>query len=179
MRRIDGRRAGPPDAPDKGLCHRRAHLGQELPRGFVELEATLPVKPSVTTTRAVPRGMSRPSTLPMNPGLPQEGRGLLDSSLPRPSSSPIDNRPTFGAGSPSTLRKQATHDRELLEVFRSGVGVGAGVEQHDEAGAAGQDDGDARTLHARDAAHVQGGGRHHRAGMPQRHGALGLPSRTV
>ena len=71
----------------------------------ISFSATLPVKPSVTTTSVVAEGRSRPSTLPakemplacfsMLVGLDHLGR-------PLPASSPTVSRPTLGDSTPST-----------------------------------------------------------------------------
>ena len=76
----------------------------------ISFRATLPVKPSVTTTSATPLGRSRPSTLPAN-SIPAEPERIswaaTTSSRPLPASSPTESRPTRGRSTPSTAALKA------------------------------------------------------------------------
>ena len=101
----------------------------------IVFRTTLPVKPSVTTTSRAPPGMSRPSTLPTKPGVSRRSAWAASTcSLPLPSSSPIDSRPTRGLGDAEDVaREQAPHQGELREVLGPGLGARARVEQHDPA----------------------------------------------
>ena len=71
--------------------------------------ATLPVKPSVTTTSAVFLSRSRPSTLPtkFKPEPASNSCAARASSLPLLSSSPMFSSPTLGDATPSTVRAYA------------------------------------------------------------------------
>ncbi len=77
----------------------------------ISFSATLPVKPSVTTTSALPATTSPPSTLPTNSSMPppvSRARSASaawvssTSALPRPDSSPLESSPTRGRCTPST-----------------------------------------------------------------------------
>src|SRR5919201_3667987 len=75
----------------------------------MSLSTTLPVKPSVTTTSALPAGNSLPSTLPTKSKVSPSAKrsrsaacASTTSGVPFVSSSPIDSRPTVGRSIPST-----------------------------------------------------------------------------
>src|SRR5579875_1610543 len=72
--------------------------------------ATLPVKPSVTTTSTRPARRSRPSTLPtkrIRGAAARRACASFTSGLPFVGSSPIDSRPTDGSSMPSRMRAKA------------------------------------------------------------------------
>ena len=84
-----GERVGAGGVADRG--------GDRLRRPLEQLQAMLPVKPSVTTTSTVAAGRSRPSTLPAKsmPGARLSRRcASTTSSRPLPASSPTVSRPT-------------------------------------------------------------------------------------
>src|SRR5215216_2195415 len=67
--------------------------------------ATLPVKPSATTTSAPAVGMSKPSTLPTKLSAPASAMRSWAAStpgVPLPDSSPTDSSPTDGRSIPTT-----------------------------------------------------------------------------
>src|SRR5919108_4853281 len=71
--------------------------------------ATLPVKPSLTTTSAVAAGRSNPSTLPTKLNGPPCSRSPASrtSGVPLPCSSPTDSSPTRGLATPTTASMNA------------------------------------------------------------------------
>ena len=78
--------------------------------------------------------MSRPSTLPTKPGVSRSRAWAAStSSLPLPSSSPIDRSPTRGRDAEDVAGEEAPHQGELGEVLGAGLGAGARVEQHHRA----------------------------------------------
>src|SRR5215211_435336 len=68
--------------------------------------ATLPVKPSVTTTSTLPPARSKPSTLPAKLRPPAASRSPASSTsdVPLPDSSPTDSNPTCGRSTPKIGR---------------------------------------------------------------------------
>jgi hypothetical protein len=72
----------------------------------ISFSATLPVKPSVTTTSATPFVTSLPSTLPtkLRPDVSSASRACAatTSSVPFFGSSPFESRPTRGRAMPFT-----------------------------------------------------------------------------
>ncbi len=102
-------------------------------RGLRRLSATtLPMNPSHTITSALPLKMSRPSALPMklSPVSFRTRNVWRVSSLPFPSSSPIERSPTRGsAEAEEHLRVEVPHDGELAQVMRLAVDVRADVEK--------------------------------------------------
>jgi len=99
---------------------------------------TLPTKPSVTMTSAIPLLMSRPSTLPTNCAF--SGLALnkacvsLARSWPFCSSEPTLSRPIVGVSRfEEVLGEDRSHDAVLVQVFRLGIDVGPDIQ--DDAGA--------------------------------------------
>ena len=65
----------------------------------IAFSVTLPVNPSQTMTSVVPRGMSRPSTLPRKSRSSAAASSACTScvsALPLPASSPIESSPIVG-----------------------------------------------------------------------------------
>jgi glycerol-3-phosphate acyltransferase PlsX len=92
-----------------GSGYARALLGLESPTvGLLTIvfSATLPVKPSVTTTSTAPASASRPSTFPVNRTGADHSSGWARraSRLPFPGSEPIVSRPTVGDCNPRRAR---------------------------------------------------------------------------
>ena len=80
----------------------------------ISFSATLPVKPSVTTTSATPLVRSFPCTLPTNviadePAARSASAAFasITSCVPRSCSSPFDSSPTRGRSTPQTNRASA------------------------------------------------------------------------
>ena len=151
--------------------------------------ATLPVKPSVTTTSTASVMRSRPSTLPTKVGarvadparLGQELVGLLDQRVAlgvlladRQQRHPrvVDAEAVAGV--------DRAHLGELDEPLGAALGVGAGVEQDGRRAAEHRDRrGDGGTGHALDAAHAQQGAGHRGSGVAGADHGRGRPSRTA
>ena len=103
----------------------------------MSLSATLPVKPSVTTTSAAPCRICVPSTLPAK-SMSEEPFARSASAtcasrtsgVPRVSSSPLDSSPDARAlDAVHDARERRAHERELDEVLGAHLRVGAHVEQ--------------------------------------------------
>jgi hypothetical protein len=123
--------------------------------------ATLPVKPSVTTTSATPAVNPKPSTFPTksNDAPARSDRvacAATTSSRPRPASVPFDSSPTRGPGDAEHRgRQRGAHERELHEVLGPDGVVGADVEQRDRRAGDGHADGEGRAVDARRALDVE------------------------
>ena len=138
--------------------------------------ATLPTKPSQTTTSTVPLKMSLPSTLPWKLRWPRSDAARMSSpasftvSLPLMSSSPMFSRPTVGRALPVDRGDQrAAHDGELQQVLGRAIYVRAEVEHRGgTAGLVGQQRRDRGAVDAVERLqHVAGDG-HQRAGVSGR-----------
>ena len=86
---------------------RDADLAADAPSSVpsITFSATLPVKPSATTTSTPAVGMSKPSTLPAKLSAPASAMrscAVSTSGVPLPDSSPTDSSPTAAARSPRT-----------------------------------------------------------------------------
>ena len=142
----------------------------------IVFRTTLPVKPSVTTTSIAPPGMSRPSTLPTNPGVPeQQGVGRLDDLAALALLLADREEPD-----PRRGRCPGRPGRRGVPSWRAGGSARRGPRRWRRRRAAppgpagaGQDDRDGRPDDPRHAAHRQRRGRQHRAGVPGRHGRAG------
>ena len=140
--------------------------------------ATLPVKPSVTTTSAAFASRSRPSVLPreVEGALGQE-RVRLERELV-PLLRLLADREQAHLGvreAEDLLGEDRAHVGELEQVLGAGVGVGAAVEQHRRAVARRDRHGDRRAHHAREAADLEQAGGEHRAGVAGRDHRVGPP----
>ena len=139
--------------------------------------ATLPVKPSVTTTSAAPASRSRPSVLPSKlRSLGGEQLVRLERQLVALLRLLADReqahlRVRERRGSPPRRRRPCA---ELEQVLGAGVGVRAGVEQHRRAATRRNRHGDRRTADAGQPAELEQARREHRAGVPGRDDGVGL-----
>ena len=101
------------------------------------LSATLPVKPSVTTTSAAPcvigDALDVADEVERRAALGERARAAATTSrVPLSGSSPLESSATRGRSTPSTdAGERRAHERELDEVLGADLGVGADVEQRD------------------------------------------------
>ena len=129
----------------------------------ISLRATLPVKPSVTTTSALPAGTSLPSTLPTKSNVSPSARrsrraacASTTSGVPLLASSPIESRPDARAlDAEHDLGQRGAHEAELDEVLGAHLGVGADVDDGHRVPGDRDRDGQRRAVDARGALDVE------------------------
>ena len=121
--------------------------------------ATLPVKPSQTTTSAAPSSSSRLSALPANASSLAASSACASrvSWLPFSASSPIERSRTSRPLEPEDLLgEDRAHVGELEQVLGAVVRVRARIEQDGRASAGGDRHRDRRPQHAGDATQMEG-----------------------
>ena len=132
----DPRRGANEQAAEPGPARRRdfvskraQHTANRSPSVF---SATLPVKPSQTTTSASPSSSARPPCCPRNGRRrPRAARASRASAGSLSASSPIPKEPDCRVGDvEELLGEDRTHVRELDEVLGPPVCVRAAVDQH-------------------------------------------------
>ena len=135
------RRRASPRVEDIAASRTAPRIVCETPS--ISFSATLPVKPSVTTTSATPAGHVAALDVADELERAVAGAGALaqlaraprrTSGLPRSASSPLDSSPTRGrCDAEHGARERGAHERELDEVLAAHLGVRADVEQRHRA----------------------------------------------
>ncbi len=131
------------------------------------LSATLPVKPSATSTSALARGRSKPSRLPMKFRSPSAMRSwaVSTSGVPLPDSSPNGQQADLGPLDPHHgLHEAGAQVGELDEVLGAHLHAGARVEQEHRPARHGEQHRERGAKHAAQAPDREGGGGQRRAG---------------
>ena len=178
-RRAPGRISSPPSFPrtDDSSSVRSASSRLRIVPSIV-FSATLPVKPSVTTTSASP---SSSRLLSMFPAKRSRARAeelvrlerqlvallVLLADRHQPDLRPLDAEDLLG--------EDRAHVRELEQVLGAGVRVRARVDEHARAALRRDDDGDPRPVHAGKPPDVQERRREHRARVPRGDDDVGVP----
>ena len=144
--------------------------------------ATLPVKPSATITSASPVPIAKPSTLPtkFRPGAPASSAVRGDDVLRCPSSPRCrwTAAPRAGDATPADgLHERRPHVRELDQVLRADLDVGARVEQQERLAGDRDDDRQRGPVHAAGALEGEQRGGERRAGRAAADQRVGLARR--
>ena len=165
-----GRISRPPSLPRRrGEISSRSSSSSSPIVPSSSFSATLPVKPSATTTSAAPRSRSRASVLPAkSSSASREQRVRLERDRVALLRLLADREQAhLGIGHvEDLLGEDGAHVRELEEVLGPRVGVGARRRSAPRPEPRGNDDGDRRTHHAGQAPDVQQPGGEHRARVP-------------
>ena len=134
----------------------------------ISFSATLPVKPSVTTTSAAPAGRSRPSTLPAKsiPRRREQDRVGLDDLLAALAGLLADREQADprALDPEHRLAEGGAEEGELDQVLGADLDVGADVEEEHRLAGDRQLHGERRPLHALEPPQPEGRRRHRRPG---------------